>query len=152
MPEVFTNYLNTNLGLMRICASDHFVVSIDFVKSKNKVKSNKICEQASKELQEYFDKKRQVFSVPILLVGTAWQTLVWQKLAQVPYGSIVSYQDLAAAVGKPLSARAVGQAVNKNPIAIMIPCHRVVGSNGALVGYAGGLDKKEYLLNLENKK
>jgi len=145
----YYSYLKTPLGLMRVGASDHFVFQVDFVRQNKNEPANKISKLATTQLAEYFLGTRKKFSVPIKLIGTAWQSLVWQKLAQVPYGSIISYQDLAAAVGQPLAARAVGQAVNKNPIAIIVPCHRVVGSRGDLVGYAGGLNKKGYLLKLE---
>lgn len=151
MLKYFSDYLNTPLGLLAIIATDQFVLSVDFVKTKNKIQANLIIKQAKKELAEYFKGKRKRFSVPILLVGTVWQNLVWQKLLSVPYGYVISYQDLANAVGRLKAVRAVGQAVNKNPIAILVPCHRVVGSKGDLVGYAGGLKKKEYLLGLENK-
>lgn len=151
MPEYFSSYLKTPLGLLLVIATGQFVVAIDFVKRKRAGKANKISKAAVKELKEYFAKKRKIFSVPIFYTGTIWQNKVWQKLLSVPYGSVISYQDLAAGVGKPKASRAVGQAVNKNPIAIIVPCHRVVGSRGDLVGYAGGLKKKEYLLKLEGR-
>jgi O-6-methylguanine DNA methyltransferase len=152
MPEYFQDYLNTPLGLLAITATDQFVLGVDFVKRKNKILPNKITKLAKQELAEYFQGTRKKFSVPILLQGTVWQSLVWQKLLSVPYANVISYQDLAKAVGKDQAARAIGGAVNKNPIAIIVPCHRVVGSSGDLVGYAGGLAKKKYLLNLENNK
>jgi len=85
----------------------------------------------------------------MVISGTEFQTAVWHCLKGIPYGSVISYQDLALAIGRPKSARAVGQAVHKNSIAIVIPCHRVVGSKGDLIGYAGGLKRKQYLLDLE---
>lgn len=151
MPKFFYEYLKTPIGLLAVCATDQFVIGVDFVLKKKNSSANKISKQAVKELSEYFAGKREKFSVPIFYTGTAWQNKVWNKLLEVPFGSVISYQDLAAATGKPKAARAVGQAVNKNPIAIIGPCHRVVGSRGDLVGYAGGLKKKEYLLKLESK-
>lgn len=151
MLKYFTSYLKTPIGLLAVYATDQFVIGVDFALKKKNSSTNKISKQAVKELTEYFSGKREKFSVPIFYTGTAWQNKVWQKLLEVPYGSVIAYQDLAAAVAKPRAARAVGQAVNKNPIAIIVPCHRVIGSKGDLVGYAGGLGKKEYLLKLENK-
>lgn len=152
MLKNFTSYLKTPIGLLAVTATDQFVIGIDFVPKKKSGVSNKISKQAVKELREYFLGKRKNFSVPIFYTGTSWQNKVWSKLLSVPYGSVVSYQDLAAAAGKAKAARAVGQVVNKNPIAIIVPCHRVVGSRGDLVGYAGGLRKKEHLLLLEGLK
>ncbi len=150
MPKHFTSYLETPIGLLAIRATDQFVIGVDFTLKKKNSSGNKISKQAVKELAEYFSGKRKIFSVPIFYTGTAWQNKVWNKLLKVPYGSVISYQDLAVAVGQSQAARAVGGAVNKNPLAIIVPCHRVVGSRGDLVGYAGGLDKKKYLLDLEN--
>lgn len=152
MVKHFTTYLKTPIGLLAVVATDQFVISVDFFIKRRVSQTNKISKQAAKELSEYFLKKRKKFSVPIFYTGTAWQNKVWQKLASIPYGTVVSYQDLATAVGKPKASRAVGQAVNRNPMAIILPCHRVVGSRGDLVGYAGGLKKKEFLLNFEQKK
>jgi methylated-DNA-[protein]-cysteine S-methyltransferase len=137
------------LGRLQILANDHFVLGVDFVKNKSLNKPNHLTRQGLSQLKEYFNRQRQIFSIPIFYTGTAWQNIVWTKLLSVPYGSVISYQDLAAVVGKAKAARAVGQAVNKNPIAIIVPCHRVVGSRGDLVGYAGGLQKKQRLLLLE---
>lgn len=149
MPQHFISYLKTPIGLLAVTATDQFVIGVDFAHKQKNDLANKISQQAIKELKEYFLGKREKFSVPIFYTGTAWQNKVWSKLLSVPYGSVISYQDLAAAVGQAKAARAVGGAVNKNPLAIIIPCHRVVGSRGDLVGYAGGLDKKRYLLKLE---
>lgn len=152
MVKHFNTYLKTPIGLLAIQATDQFVISVDFCTKCRVGQANKISKQTAKELSEYFLGKRKIFSVPIFYTGTAWQNKVWKKLFSIPYGTVVSYQDLAIAVGKPKAARAVGQAVNKNPIAIILPCHRVLGSRGDLVGYAGGLKKKQYLLWLESCK
>lgn len=106
-----------------------------------------------KELNEYFAGKRKQFSFPYTLYGTPFQKAVWLYLIeQIPYGQIRTYKDVAEEVQRPKAFRAVGGAVNRNPFSIVIPCHRVVGSSGALVGYAGGLDKKKYILDLEGIK
>ncbi|GGA55343.1 methylated-DNA--protein-cysteine methyltransferase [Kroppenstedtia guangzhouensis] len=102
------------------------------------------------QLNEYFAGKRQRFDLPIDLFGTSFQKLVWQQLLMIPYGEVRSYKEVAQAMGAPKAVRAVGGANNRNPVSILVPCHRVVGSNGSLVGYGGGLKIKEYLLRLED--
>ena len=101
------------------------------------------------QLDAYFRGERKGFDLPLLPKGTAFQQKVWKALTEIPYGETRTYGEIAAAVGNPKAARAVGMANNKNPIGIIIPCHRVVGANGKLVGYAGGMDRKEWLLELE---
>lgn len=101
-------------------------------------------------LQEYFAGKAPTVDIPLAPKGTAFQQSVWTLLREIPYGQSVTYGDLARQLGRRMSAQAVGQAVGKNPISILIPCHRVLGSGGKLTGYAGGLDAKRLLLDLEN--
>ena len=108
-----------------------------------------VSERANLQLQEYFAGKRKTFDLPIDLIGTPFQISVWQCLLTVPYGEVRSYSQIAAAIGKPKACRAVGQAIHRNPLWIVVPCHRIVGSNQALTGYAGGLDMKQKLLELE---
>lgn len=105
--------------------------------------------QAKKELDEYFAGTRKEFTVPLSLHGTEFQMKVWNALRQIPYGETRTYGEIAVAVGNPAACRAVGMANNRNPVAIIVPCHRVIGKNGSLTGYAGGLDMKEKLLQLE---
>ncbi len=105
--------------------------------------------QAAQELREYFAGTRKAFTVPLNPVGTAFQTAVWKALETIPYGQTMSYGGIAAQIGKPKASRAVGMANNQNPLPIFIPCHRVIGANGKLVGYGGGLYIKEALLQLE---
>ncbi|HKH29886.1 MAG TPA: methylated-DNA--[protein]-cysteine S-methyltransferase [Gaiellaceae bacterium] len=108
---------------------------------------------AKRELDEYFDGRREAFDVSVDLTGAAEFTRdVLRELAQVPFGEVTTYGQLAARVGRPRAARAVGTVMNRNPIPIVLPCHRVVGSTGSLVGYAGGLDRKEQLLRLEGAR
>ncbi len=104
------------------------------------------------QLDEFFTGTRKVFDLPLGPKGTQFQQKVWQALQEIPYGETRTYGEIAAAAGNPKAARAVGMANNKNPIAILIPCHRVVGSRGKLVGYAAGLEKKMWLLELEQGK
>lgn len=101
------------------------------------------------QLEEYFCGKRREFDIPIRLNGTEFQKAVWNALLTVPYGKTASYKDIAAMIGKPKAARAVGGANNKNPIIIIVPCHRILGANGGLTGYACGTDIKQTLLNIE---
>jgi len=101
------------------------------------------------QLSEYLSGERKSFSVPLDLRGSAFQLLVWEELSRVPYGKTISYGELAARIGRPQAARAVGAALGANPIPIIIPCHRVIGKDGALVGFGGGLDLKRRFLSLE---
>lgn len=103
------------------------------------------------ELIEYFQGKRQSFTVPFDCRGTAFQLAVWNALCEIPYGTTQSYSDIANHIGKPASVRAVGTAIGANPVLITIPCHRVIGKNGSLTGYRGGLDMKTELLQLERE-
>lgn len=110
-----------------------------------------LLERAARELDEYFSGGRRSFTVPLSLGGTPFQRLVWQALKKIPYGQTRSYGDIARAVGRPKGFRAVGMANNRNPVLIMVPCHRVVGKDGGLTGFACGLGVKRYLLELERK-
>ncbi|MCM1251055.1 MAG: methylated-DNA--[protein]-cysteine S-methyltransferase, partial [Alistipes sp.] len=105
--------------------------------------------RAVQELQEYFDGVRRSFDLPLAPAGTPFQQQVWSALLEIPYGETRTYGEIAARIGRPKACRAVGMANNRNPIAIFVPCHRVVGASGALVGYAAGLSVKEFLLRLE---
>jgi methylated-DNA-[protein]-cysteine S-methyltransferase len=107
--------------------------------------------EAMEQLREYFDGKRSQFDLPLDVAGTPFQLAVWNELRKIPYGSTCSYIDIARSLGKPGAARAVGMANHENPIAIVIPCHRVVGSDGSLTGYAGGLHLKQQLLGIEKQ-
>ena len=106
--------------------------------------------QAQRELDRYFAGRLRTFTVPLDLQGTPFQFAVWQGLRQIPFGDTLSYGALAAAVGCPRASRAVGQANHLNPVAIIVPCHRVIGADGSLTGYGGGLDRKQYLLRFES--
>lgn len=104
----------------------------------------------AEQLGEYFAGERREFSVPLAPAGTEFQQRVWAALRQIPYGGLRTYGELAAMLGHPSMAQAVGAANGRNPISIIVPCHRVVGADGALVGYAGGVERKQFLLELEN--
>lgn len=110
-----------------------------------------LLERLVHELNEFFSGKRREFDVPLLLAGTEFQRKVWNTLSEVKYGETFTYKDLAKSIGRPKSVRAVANAVGANPVSIFIPCHRIVGSDGSLTGYAGGLEAKSFLLQLEKQ-
>lgn len=110
---------------------------------------NELTELVFRQLDEYFAGRRKVFDFPYRLHGTPFQEKVWEALREIPYGETRSYKDIAEAIGQPKAFRAVGMANHANPIFIVIPCHRVIGTSGALVGYGGGLEMKKALLELE---
>lgn len=143
-------YLNTPVGILKIEGKNDFVTSVEFVDHYGEIDESEIVIKAKKQLQEYFEGNRKVFTVKTRpMVGTEFQQKVWNALKEIPYGQTVSYKYIAEIIGNPKGGRAVGGANNKNPIAIIVPCHRVIGANGKLVGYAGGLHIKEYILKLE---
>jgi methylated-DNA-[protein]-cysteine S-methyltransferase len=106
----------------------------------------------AKQLFEYFSGKRQVFELDLAPRGTEFQLAVWNALVAIPYGDTISYAELARRIGKPSAVRAVGAANGANPIPVIIPCHRVIGSNGTLTGYGGGIERKQWLLALEGRR
>jgi len=108
-----------------------------------------LIKKAARQFSEYFDGKRKTFDLPLIMRGTAFQKKVWKALQNIPYGKTVSYGEIAAKIGNPKACRAVGMANNRNPISIIVPCHRVIGHNGSLTGYGGGLELKQKLLELE---
>jgi methylated-DNA-[protein]-cysteine S-methyltransferase len=105
--------------------------------------------EVRRQLAEYFDGERDEFDVPLEMTGTHFQRRVWRALRQIPYGETTTYGELARRVGRPSASRAVGLANGRNPIAVIVPCHRVIGSDGSLTGYGGGLERKRLLLELE---
>ena len=119
----------------------------DFVK-----RETELIKSAAKQLDEYFIKKRKLFDLPLVLNGTDFQIRIWKALQTIPYGETRSYGEIAAMTGNPKASRAVGNANNRNPIQIIIPCHRVIGHDGSLTGYAAGLEIKKKLLELENRQ
>ena len=108
-----------------------------------------LLEKAARQIEEYFDGRRREFDLPLAPAGTPFQREVWSALRGIPYGQTRSYRDIAAAVGRPQACRAVGMANHRNPLPIVVPCHRVIGASGALTGYAGGVEVKDALLRLE---
>lgn len=142
----------TKIGDLTVFEDDGAVCEIIFF-DKNIVKG-KICEtelikKTFAEIEEYLDGKRKTFDIPTNPKGTVFQKKVWEELKKIPYGKTASYGEIAEKIGNPKAQRAVGLANNKNPVPIIIPCHRVIGKNGSLTGYAYGLDVKKTLLDLE---
>ncbi|HEY8444834.1 MAG TPA: methylated-DNA--[protein]-cysteine S-methyltransferase [Bacilli bacterium] len=143
------NYYQTKIGVLEIKEENGAITEIGLVKEIKKGEENSLLKQAFIEISEYLDGKRKNFTFNTNPKGTSFQKQVWNALLTIPYGTTCSYKDIAIKINNPKAYRAVGLANNKNPIMIVIPCHRVIGSNGKLVGYAGGLNIKEQLLKLE---
>ncbi|MEK4221096.1 MULTISPECIES: methylated-DNA--[protein]-cysteine S-methyltransferase [Bacillus] len=147
--------MNSPIGNLTIVSSRERIIGLEFgEKAENeeikKTEKDALLMEARGQLLEYFDGKRKVFQLPIFLKGTEFQLKVWNELLHIPYGETRSYQEIAAAIGNKNAVRAVGQANKANPIPIIIPCHRVIGKNNQLIGYAGKqIDKKAILLELE---
>lgn len=155
MAEVFTTYYHSPLGLLKISGNDDFISEVTFNTSDTvgPVDNNlpPLLVQCIEQFIQYFQGDRRQFDVPVNLEGTAFQKEVWNELATIPFGRTISYMDLAIRTGDPKATRAVANANGKNNLAIIIPCHRVIGSNRSLVGYAGGLWRKKWLLDHELK-
>lgn len=145
----FCKYQFENISLYLIATETH-LINIQFTQpQKALLQTTELLSMATIQLDEYFQGKRTTFSLPFKLTGTPFQLAVWKELQNIPYGKTTSYKEIAQKINKPKACRAVGMANNKNPLPIIIPCHRVIGSNGKLIGYAGGLKLKNYLLELE---
>lgn len=142
-------YQFENISLYLIATETH-LINIQFTQpQKALLQTTELLSMATIQLDEYFQGKRTTFSLPFKLTGTPFQLAVWKELQNIPYGQTTSYKEIAQKINKPKAYRAVGMANNKNSLPIIIPCHRVIGSNGKLIGYAGGLKLKNYLLELE---
>ena len=147
------------LGILGIGATEDEITDLFFEYEIENVKKNKnyviketpLIKKAASQLFEYLNGKRMEFDLPLLKDGTDFQISVWNELLKIPYGETRSYKDIAVAINNEKAVRAVGMANNRNKISIFIPCHRVIGSNKKLVGYGGGLEIKEFLLNLEKR-
>jgi len=134
---------------MKIEYTDEAITAISFTDEPIGGDPTELSEAASKQINEYFTGLRTEFDLPLAPQGTDFQQKVWEALQQIPFGETRTYKDIAVAIGDENASRAVGMANNKNPIAIVIPCHRVIGADGSLTGYAGGLEMKQTLLDLE---
>ena len=142
------------LGCIAVEDNSTEITAVRFLKNKtaeNFAEPAELAKLAKKQLDEYFSGKRKKFDLPFLMAGTDFQKKVWTELLNIPYDKVCSYKDIAVRIGKPNACRAVGSANNKNNIPIIIPCHRVIGASGKLVGYSDGLEIKQFLINLEFK-
>lgn len=146
--------IDVPLGRIWLEAEDGFLTGLRFSGSEQTAPdgvNDAVLEEAGRQLEQYFRGERRAFELPLRMKGTAFQQQVWRALGEIPYGETVSYGAIARRIGRPKACRAVGMANHVNPIPIIVPCHRVVGANGGLTGYAGGLPVKEALLALEQK-
>ena len=152
-------YLESPVGVLEITEDESGICGLSFCSMENgelsvtedgiPVEETALLAEAKRQLQEYFEGKRRKFELPLSLYGTEFQKKDWQALLQISYGETRSYGEIARAIGCPRGSRAVGMANRSNPIAIIVPCHRIVGSDGSLTGYAAGVERKRWLLELE---
>ncbi|MBS3797797.1 MULTISPECIES: methylated-DNA--[protein]-cysteine S-methyltransferase [unclassified Pseudoalteromonas] len=152
--SLYQECIDTPLGELVIQATDTGLCYVGFdlehkTDTSAGATANSITAQAASQLQEYFRGARAQFELPLDIKGTEFQHQIWQALGSIAYGQTGSYGDIARLVGNPKAVRAVGAANGRNPISIIVPCHRVIGANGTLTGYAGGLERKRWLLALE---
>jgi methylated-DNA-[protein]-cysteine S-methyltransferase len=161
MADCYYHWIGSPIGEILLTANDRAITRLVLKDQKHFPEQTDewqpqpnldIIQQAIIQLNEYFQHQRQTFNLPLQPAGTAFQQQVWQQLGQIPFGQTWSYGKLAQAIGQPNASRAVGAANGRNPISIIVPCHRVIASNGKLTGYAGGVDRKQWLLQHEGIK
>lgn len=143
--------MDSPVGRLTISEESNAITEICYGGKKYDEAPTPLLLEAKNQLEEYFAGRRKYFDLPLNPQGTDFQKKVWHAISEIPYGKTCSYKDIAQRIESPKAFRAVGGANNKNPLPIVIPCHRVIGTGGALVGYGGGLSVKVYLLNLEKK-
>lgn len=155
MNATYQTYYQSPVGLLKIGATDHIINQVLFVNENEEItpvrELSTLLQQCIEQLIEYFNGARQVFDLPVYQEGTPFQNRVWSELLNIKFGRTISYLDLAKRLGDPKVIRAAASSNGKNNICIIVPCHRVVGTNNSLVGYSGGLPRKKWLLNHENK-
>lgn len=155
MADTFITYYHSPVGLLKIAGTEHYISEMEFQDTTEVSISNDVIPsmliQCTEQLIQYFNGQRRVFDIPLHQSGTPFQQDVWNLLTTIPFGKTISYLDLARKTGDPKATRAVANANGKNKIAIIIPCHRVIGSNRDLTGYAGGIQRKKWLLEHEMK-
>lgn len=151
---IYSAYYDSPIGRLLLEADDVVITKVHFMEDLQVTVSapSPVLEKCMAELDEYFDGKREKFSVPVHAFGTDFQQKVWAQLLTIQFSKTISYADLAKQLGDQKVIRAAGSANGKNPIAIIIPCHRVIGSDGSLIGYGGGLWRKKWLLDFERKQ
>ncbi|WP_315814451.1 methylated-DNA--[protein]-cysteine S-methyltransferase [Paraflavitalea speifideaquila] len=158
MSTHFTTYYQSPVGLLRLSGTDQYLSEVHFMNEEEAAARPTpttplppMAIQATEQLIQYFHGNRRVFELPLYQKGTGFQEKVWNELINIPFGKTISYQELSRRLGDPKSIRAAGMANGKNHIAIIVPCHRVIGAKGDLVGFGGGLARKKWLLTHENK-
>ena len=155
MNATYQTYYQSPVGLLKIGATDHVINQVLFVNENEEItpvrELSTLLQQCIEQLIEYFNGARQVFDLPVYQEGTPFQNSVWSELLNIKFGRTISYLDLAKRLGDPKVIRAAATSNGKNNICIIVPCHRVVGTNNSLIGYSGGLPRKKWLLNHENK-
>jgi len=152
----FTAYYRSEIGMVEVIGTGKGILSVNFKEERpSRIPQTgtlpAVIKECLRQLDEYFRGRRTSFSLELSLKGTEFQQKVWRRLLKIPYGATLSYKDVAKAIGHPRSTRAVGGANHNNAIGIIVPCHRVIGHNGKLVGYGGGLWRKEWLLQHERR-
>lgn len=154
--EISYTYIDSPVGRIMLAGNSQGLLEISFMAGRDRrspdprwhLDDSQFTEVIA-QLREYFDGRLREFDLPLQPEGTSFQLQVWKALREIPYGETISYAELARRIGKPKAVRAVGAANGKNPLSIVIPCHRVIGSDGSLTGYGGGMENKKYLLALE---
>ncbi len=150
MSNVYFDYYESPIGIVEVGGTPNAITLLKFVDApRERFETHPFVGEVVRQVAEYFDRSRRKFDVKILLDGTDFQEQVWRELLTVPYGHTASYKDIANAVGRPKAVRAVGAANGRNPVSLIVPCHRIIGNNGKLIGYGGGLWRKEWLLKHE---
>lgn len=142
-------FYDSPVGPITLVQEGETLTRLDFNTPSQEEEATPLLLEARRQLQEYFAGERKAFALPLAPAGTAFQKKVWAALREIPWGETRSYGDIARAIGKPTASRAVGMANGRNPLPVFIPCHRVIGTNGSITGYSGGLEKKRFLLRLE---
>jgi len=149
--DSYSGYIHNELGFINIEADSDKILSVCFSDTEPEAEiPNQIIEECKTQLLEYFSGSRKIFSIPLDLEGTEFQINVWNELMKIPFGEVITYSKLAYRMGDIKKIRAVGMANSKNPVGIIIPCHRVVGKNGKLIGFGGGVWRKKWLLDFES--
>jgi methylated-DNA-[protein]-cysteine S-methyltransferase len=157
--KVYYTHYPSPIGKLRLRATDAGLVSVDHTNQQEKNSpdwiqsaNHPVLQQATNELDAYFARKRTTFDTPLTPEGTDFQKQVWSALQTIPFGQTASYSDIANKLNNPKAVRAIGAANGRNPLSIFIPCHRIIGKNGTLTGYAGGMENKQILLELEGQQ
>ena len=148
----YKGYFKSNIGIICVEDNGEKLISVKLCKNAESSNMSTLTKRTIEQLKEYFSGIRKSFDLPLEMNGTEFQLKVWNELCNIPYGETRSYKDIAEKIGNPKAVRAVGGANNKNKLMIIVPCHRVIGANGSLTGYAGGIDVKKILLELEQSK